>query len=519
MPVNHVKTNSIADWTQADLDAQIALGNFPPGTLLADIVLPSDWNDDHTNPDIADITGLQTALDGKVDENAAITGATKTKITYDAKGLVTAGTDATTADISDSSNKRYVTDAQLTILGNTSGTNTGDQTSIVGITGTKAQFDTACSDGNFLYVGDVTQYTDEMAQDAVGAMVNSSLTYVDGTPSLGLTSRTINGTAFDGTANITVTAAAGTLTGGTLAAGVTASSLTSVGTIATGVWQGTAVADTYIASAATWNAKQSAITFGTGVQTALGVNIGSAGAPVLFNGAGGTPSSLTGTNITGTAAGLTAGNATTLATGRTLAITGDLAWTSPSFNGSANVTAAGTLATVNANVGSFTNANITVNAKGLITAAANGTSGGGTSVTIAGISQASHGLAVGEAVYYTGTIYDEAIATSAAAAEVVGIVSNVTDANTFDLTVAGQVTGLSSLTAGGVYFLSDTVAGQLTLTEPSTAGRISKPVLVATSTTAGIIVNYRGSVISSANSATAYTSIGLAKMISLGATL
>jgi len=49
----------------------------------------------------------------------------------------------------------------------------------------------------------------------------------------------------------------------------------------------------------TFNGKQSAITFGTGVQTALGVNIGSAGAPVLFNGAGGTPSSMTGTNITG----------------------------------------------------------------------------------------------------------------------------------------------------------------------------------------------------------------------------
>jgi hypothetical protein len=76
---------------------------------------------------IADITGLQTALDGKVDENAAITGATKTKITYDAKGLVTAGADATTADIADSLNRRYVTDAQQTVIGNTSGTNTGDQ--------------------------------------------------------------------------------------------------------------------------------------------------------------------------------------------------------------------------------------------------------------------------------------------------------------------------------------------------------------------------------------------------------
>jgi hypothetical protein len=71
-------------------------------------------------------TDLQTALDLKVDENTAITGATKTKITYDAKGLVTTGADATTADITDSTNKRYVTDAQATVIGNTSGTNTGD---------------------------------------------------------------------------------------------------------------------------------------------------------------------------------------------------------------------------------------------------------------------------------------------------------------------------------------------------------------------------------------------------------
>jgi hypothetical protein len=71
-------------------------------------------------------TDLQTALDGKVDENSAITGATKTKVTYDAKGLVTAGADATTADIADSTDKRYVTDAQLVVVGNTSGTNTGD---------------------------------------------------------------------------------------------------------------------------------------------------------------------------------------------------------------------------------------------------------------------------------------------------------------------------------------------------------------------------------------------------------
>ncbi len=55
-----------------------------------------------------------TTFNDKVASNTAITGATKTKITYDAKGLVTAGADATTADIADSSNKRYQTDAQKT---------------------------------------------------------------------------------------------------------------------------------------------------------------------------------------------------------------------------------------------------------------------------------------------------------------------------------------------------------------------------------------------------------------------
>lgn len=60
-------------------------------------------------------------------------------------------------------------------------------------------------------------------------------------------------------------------------------------------------------------------TTGTGVVTALGVNVGSAGAVVTFNGALGTPSSGTGTNITGLpistgVSGLAAGVATFLAT-------------------------------------------------------------------------------------------------------------------------------------------------------------------------------------------------------------
>jgi hypothetical protein len=88
--------------------------------------------------------------------------------------------------------------------------------------------------------------------------------------------------------------------------------------------------------------------------------------------------------ITGAVSG-NAGTATALATGRTVAITGDLAYTSPSFDGSANVTAAGTLATVNSNTGSFGSTTsipvITVNGKGLITAVSTATVSGSISVT------------------------------------------------------------------------------------------------------------------------------------------
>jgi hypothetical protein len=55
---------------------------------------------------------------------------------------------------------------------------------------------------------------------------------------------------------------------------------------------------------------------GTGIATALAVNTGSAGAPVLFNGAGGTPSSLTLTNATGLpVSGITASTSTALGVG------------------------------------------------------------------------------------------------------------------------------------------------------------------------------------------------------------
>ena len=82
------------------------------------------------------------------------------------------------------------------------------------------------------------------------------------------------------------------------------------------------------------------------------------GTLALVSGDLGTPTVLVGTNITGTAASLTAGLVTSI---------GDLTGDVTSSN------RATTLATVNSNVGSFTNASLTVNAKGLVTAASSGT--------------------------------------------------------------------------------------------------------------------------------------------------
>jgi hypothetical protein len=72
----------------------------------------------------------------------------------------------------------------------------------------------------------------------------------------------------------------------------------------------------------------------------------------------------------------TTGSAATLTTSRTIGtLTGDVTSAGSSFNGSANNTNVTTLATVNSNVGSFGTATqvptVTVNAKGLVTAASN----------------------------------------------------------------------------------------------------------------------------------------------------
>jgi hypothetical protein len=110
------------------------------------------------------------------------------------------------------------------------------------------------------------------------------------------------------------------------------------------------------------------------------------------------------------------------------------------------------------------------------------------------VEQTGHGFDVGDSLYVTsGGAYALALASTSnpEMAESVGMVSQVVDANTFDITFEGHIGGLSGLTSGGVYFLSPLIPGKKTLTKPNGLS-IAKPMMVALNETEGIVVNYVG---------------------------
>lgn len=154
----------------------------------------------------------------------------------------------------------------------------------------------------------------------------------------------------------TVTSVGATVVGGIIS--VSGSPITASGNIAITI-AGTIGGVPYFTSGAAWassatlaanaimvgggtGSAPSTITTGLNVLTALGVNIGSAGAPVLFNGAGGTPTSLTLTNATGLPnAGLLNSSVTLGSTAMSLGstygtIAGAITWTAnPTYLGGA----------------------------------------------------------------------------------------------------------------------------------------------------------------------------------------
>jgi hypothetical protein len=135
----------------------------------------------------------------------------------------------------------------------------------------------------------------------------------------------------------------------------------------------------------------------------------------------------------------------------------------------------------------------------LITSGFTGTTGG-TVTTASGeriekeFTQAAHGFGIGDVVIYSGGTYVKAIADGTQDGEVFGVVTEVPSSSGFTVTFAGYVTGLTSagLSTNTTYFVSDTVAGQLSTTKPTTEGHIVKPILATTTVDEALVFQYLG---------------------------
>lgn len=126
------------------------------------------------------------------------------------------------------------------------------------------------------------------------------------------------------------------------------------------------------------------------------------------------------------------------------------------------------------------------------------------SAVVKAVNQTTHGFAVQDVIYYTGSAWAKAKADADSTSEAIGMVSAVADADNFTVTFSGEITGLSGLTSGTTYYLSSATSGLATATEPTAAGHISKPVGVALSTTVmRLFDSSRGAVIGGASATNA----------------
>jgi hypothetical protein len=117
----------------------------------------------------------------------------------------------------------------------------------------------------------------------------------------------------------------------------------------------------------------------------------------------------------------------------------------------------------------------------------------GATRNISTITQSSHGFSAGDVLRFNGTSFEKAKSDTETNAQFVGVVESSQNTNAFNIVLGGIITGLSGLVAGQMYYLSQSTAGLLTATKPSTG--LSVGVLIATSTTTGIVIPFCSKVV------------------------
>jgi hypothetical protein len=442
-------------------------------------------------------------FNAKVAPNSAITGATKTKITYDTKGLVTAGADATTADIAPSTDRNYVTDIKAGVLSNTSGVNTGDQT--ITLTGDV----TGTGTGTFTSTIANSAVTYAKIQNIAPTKLLGSISASSAAPGavtigmgLSLADGTLTATGTGGTVTsvspIIVTASGSTFTSTvTNATSTPAIALTIPLASETGTTAGLLSNNDYAA----FNAKQSALTLGAGVQTFLATPTSANLANTISDETGSgslvfatsptleTPvlGNATATSLSsGTLSLTTALTATNGGTGQSTYATGDILYASATNTLSKlGIGATGTVLTVNSGIPSW-------GSNGLYSL--NGITSGTHSLTT-GTSGTDFNISSSGSTHTFNLPDASATARGAVTTGIQTFAGNKTFSGTLSTT---SLTATSGLTAGAVTYpiahgssgqvLSTTGSGTLTWTTPS-AGITGVGTITTTSYAEGAAVS------------------------------
>jgi hypothetical protein len=367
-----------------------------------------------------------------------------------------------TGDVTGAGNGSFAT--TLAASGVSSGTY-GSSTAIPVLTvDTKGRVTSASTVGIIAGVNSLN-YTSTSSYASGGTISGTSLTLAaaDATnPGLISTgAQTIAG-AKTFSSDVTATNFLGNATTATLAGDITATSnttltslqnLNTVGTIISGVWSGTAIANNKLANSTT-TLGSTTMTLGGTVTSVTGLT------------------SLAATNLTGALTG-NASSATALATGRTISTTGDVTYTSGSFDGSADVTGIATLAASGVSSGTYGSSTaipvLTVDTKGRVTSAS-------TVGIIAGVNSLNY---TSTSSYASGgTISGTSLTLAAADATNPGLIS------TGAQTIAGAKTFSSDVTATN--FLGNastaTTAGNITATSNTSLTSLTNLATVGTIT-------------------------------------
>ena len=134
--------------------------------------------------------------------------------------------------------------------------------------------------------------------------------------------------------------------------------------------------------------------------------------------------------------------------------------------------------------------------------------------------QTGHGFSAGEVVAYSGGTFVKAIADeSQEDVEIFGVITEVPNVNSFTVVFAGYVDGLTpiGLSPNTTYYLSTSVAGELSSTDTQVFGNISKPILTTLTADDALVFQYRGFVLSSGATGGGGSTSGITEIINIGA--